>query len=40
MKSPGGLSSAPDYPLAFRLLEPVPQQPRRLLVLLARNGTD
>jgi phospholipase/carboxylesterase len=34
MKSPGDLTSAPDYALAFRTLEPVPQAPRRLLVLL------
>jgi phospholipase/carboxylesterase len=34
MKMPGDVVSAPDYALAFRLLEPVPDAPRRLLVLL------
>ena len=34
MKTPGDLVSAPDYALAFRMLEPVPATPRRLLVLL------
>jgi phospholipase/carboxylesterase len=34
MKTPGDLISAPDYALAFRLLEPVPETPRRLLLLL------
>jgi len=34
MKSPGDLVSTPDYALAFRTLEPVPQAPRRMLVLL------
>lgn len=34
MKWLGDLVSAPDHALAFRLLEPVPEQPRRLLVLL------
>lgn len=34
MKTPGDLISAPDYALAFRILEPVPEAPRCLLVLL------
>lgn len=34
MKSPGELVRTPDYALAFRMLEPVPAAPRRLLVLL------
>jgi phospholipase/carboxylesterase len=34
MKTPSDIVSAPDYALAFRLLEPVPVAPRRLLVLL------
>lgn len=34
MKTPGDLVSAPDYALAFRMLEPAPATPRRLLVLL------
>src|SRR5918993_1290192 len=34
MTSPGDLISAPEYALSFRLLEPVPEHPRRLLLLL------
>ena len=34
MKTPGDLVSAPDYALSFRTLEPAPEAPRRLLVLL------
>lgn len=34
MSAPGDLVNAPDYALAFRLLEPVPERPQRLLVLL------
>ena len=34
MKTPGDVVSATDYALAFRMLEPVPATPRRLLVLL------
>lgn len=34
MKAPGDLVSAPDHALAFRTLEPAPDAPRRLLVLL------
>ena len=34
MRSPGDLIDAPDYALAFRLLEPLPERPRRLLLLL------
>ena len=34
MSAAGDLVNAADYALAFRLLEPVPEQPRRLLVLL------
>lgn len=34
MSAPGELVSAPDYALAFRRLEPLPESPRRLLVLL------
>ena len=34
MRSHGDLISAPDYALSFRLLEPVPEHPRRLLLLL------
>ena len=34
MAAPGDLIDAPDYALAFRLLEPAPEQPRRLLLLL------
>lgn len=32
--SPGPLAESPDYALAFRQLEPAPQRPRRLLLLL------
>lgn len=34
MTSHGDLISAPDYALSFRLLEPLPEHPRRLLLLL------
>lgn len=34
MKRPGDLIDAVDYAFAFRLLEPLPASPRRLLVLL------
>ena len=34
MTSPGDLISAPDYALAFRMLQPMPEPPRRLLALL------
>ena len=34
MTSQGDLISAPDYALAFRLREPLPEHPRRLLLLL------
>lgn len=34
MTTPGELISAPDYALSFRVLEPVPEHPRRLLLLL------
>ena len=40
MTSPGDLISAPDYALSFRLLEPVPEHPRRLLLLLHGVGGD
>jgi len=40
MKTPGDLVSAPDYALAFRMLEPVPVTPRRLLVLLHGVGGE
>ncbi|HSR65296.1 MAG TPA: phospholipase, partial [Xanthomonadaceae bacterium] len=33
-RTPGHLVESPDYALAFRMLEPAPEQPRRLLVLL------
>ena len=33
-RRPGDLVEAPDYALTFRLLEPIPAPPRRLLVLL------
>lgn len=34
MTTPGDLISAPEYALAHRLLEPLPERPRRLLLLL------
>lgn len=34
MTAPGHLIESPDYALAFRLLEPAPDAPRRLLLLL------
>ena len=40
MKTPGELISAADYALAFRLLEPLPEAPRRLLLLLHGVGSE
>ena len=34
MKAAGDLVNAADYALAFRLLEPLPEQPGRMLMLL------
>ncbi len=40
MKTPGDFISAGDYALGFRRLEPVPEHPRRLLLLLHGWGGD
>jgi phospholipase/carboxylesterase len=40
MKTPGDLVQSADYALAFRRLEPLPDRPRRLLVLLHGWGSD
>lgn len=40
MRAPGELISAPHYALAFRVLEPAPDSPRRLLVLLHGVGGE
>lgn len=40
MTTPGELASAPHYALAFRTLEPAPESPRRLLVLLHGVGGE
>ena len=40
MSAPGDFITAADYALSFRLLEPVPEQPRRMLVLLHGVGGD
>jgi len=40
MKTPGDLISAADYAVSFRRLEPVPELPRRLLLLLHGWGSD
>jgi phospholipase/carboxylesterase len=40
MTTPGNLVSSPDYAFAFRRLEPLPDAPRRLLVLLHGVGAE
>lgn len=40
MKTPGDLLSDPTWALAFRSLEPAPDTPRRLLLLLHGFGSD
>jgi phospholipase/carboxylesterase len=40
MKIPGDLISAADYAVSFRRMEPVPEHPRRLLLLLHGWGSD
>lgn len=40
MKTPGDLIQSADYALAFRRLEPAPETPHRMLVLLHGWGSD